>query len=146
MKLLLWLAAILLALLALVGGAQGADLRTLYNAIAQVESGVDDGAVGKAGELGRYQILKPYWIDALEYAPELCGVYEDVRDPRYAEWVMVAYWCRYCPRALETGDWKRLALVHHLGPHPERLPKEAERYWKLVWAAMAAMEASDEQV
>ena len=132
MKLLLWLAAILLALLALVGVAQGADLRTLYNAIAQVESGGDDGAVGKAGELGRYQILRPYWIDAR--MPD--GRYEDVRNAAYAERVMLRYWQRYAAQALASGDWKRLALVHHLGPRPERLPKEAVRYWALVAAAI----------
>ena len=133
MKLLLWLAAILLALLALVGTAQGQTLRPLFDAIRQVESSgranPPDGDGGKA--IGPYQIWRVYWIDAR--MPD--GTYEDCRNSAYAERVMLRYWQRYCPAALTAGDWQTLARVHNGGPRGAS-KKATLAYWHRVKAKM----------
>lgn len=117
------------------------QLRRLFDALREVESGGEtdpSGAVGDGGKaLGPYQIWRSYWTDALEHAPDLGGVYADVREARYAEWIILAYWLRWCPDALERLDLRRLAIVHHLGgPNPDRDPAEARRYWRKVRIAL----------
>ena len=137
------------------GRADGADpghdpaqrLRALYDALHRVEaSGRPAPPPGDGGRaLGPYQIWKVYWIDALAHAPELGGTYADVRSKGYAEWIMLAYWLRWCPGALERMDLERLAVVHHLGgPNPDRDPAEARRYWAKVQEALAAQDGKAE--
>lgn len=112
------------------------SLRPLLDALWHVEASSrlhpPDGDDGRAR--GPLQIWRAYWIDAMKQAPDLGGTYADCDDRAYAEFVVVAYWTRYCPDAIENYDYRRLTVVHHLGPHPERLPKEAERYWAKVRA------------
>jgi predicted chitinase len=59
------------------------------------------------------------------------GRYRHVRDRRYAERVMAAYWLRHCPTALARGDWQTLARVHNGGPKGGRSPETAD-YWRRV--------------
>ena len=134
--LLLAVAALFVLILAAMAEAEDLPLRGLFTDIGQVESGGDDEAVGKAGEQGRYQILRPYWQDAIEHAPELGGRYEDVKEPRYAEFIMLAYWLRHCPGAVERMDTERLARTHHRGCN---LWADAEgaAYWARVKVARA---------
>ncbi len=40
----------------------------------------------------------------------------EVVDPATARRTMLAYWRRYCPAALDAGDWETLARVHNGGP------------------------------
>lgn len=107
------------------GGAQstGPDLEDFFVALAHVESGGDDTAVGDGGaSLGRYQIGLAYWRDAwgLDDEPVTDAMREryrrEVTDPGTARRTMLAYWRRYCPAALEAGDWATLARVHNGGP------------------------------
>ena len=135
MRPLLWPSLIVMALPACAARGE-LPLRALFTAIGRVESGGDDAAIGKAGELGRYQILRPYWRDALEHAPELGGRWEDVREPRYAEFVMLAYWLRYCPGAVERMDLERLARTHHRGCN-QWADAAGTAYWEKVKAARA---------
>lgn len=106
-------------------GAQstGPDLEDFFVALAHVESGGDDTAVGDGGaSLGRYQIGLAYWRDAwgLDDEPVTDAMREryrrEVTDPGTARRTMLAYWRRYCPAALEAGDWATLARVHNGGP------------------------------
>lgn len=105
-----------------------AALRPLLDAIRQVESGgranPPDGDGGRA--IGPYQIWRVYWIDA-----RLPGDYQDCRRADYAERVMLAYWARYCPRALEARDFETLARVHNGGPSGARKAATV-KYWRKV--------------
>jgi len=56
----------IVALLLLGFNAAAASDATFLEAIAQVESGQNRKAVGKAGERGMYQVGKPAWDDANE--------------------------------------------------------------------------------
>src|SRR6185295_1043862 len=92
------------------------SLSEILAAIRAVESGGSPdggrGALGDRGEaVGPYQIHRAYWEDA-----RVAGVHSDCRDPEYARGVVLAYWKRYCARALETRDAEVLARVHNGGP------------------------------
>ena len=108
-----------------------ASLRPLFDALREVESGGDPDVVGDGGRsIGPYQIQWKYWRDA-----NLPGSYKDVRNPAYAEKVMVAYWQRHCPAALAREDYATLARVHNGGPDGARNPATA-CYWRKVSRAL----------
>lgn len=103
-------------------------LSKLLWAIRMVESGdredVKDGDNGKA--IGVYQIHKAYWQDS-----RIPGKYEDCRNRVYATRVVLAYWQRYCPEALEDVNAEVLAKTHNGGWNgPNK--KSTEKYWKKV--------------
>lgn len=111
------------------------DLRSLLDAIRQVETGGHANprnAKGDGGRsLGPYQISKAYWKDS-----GVSGRYQIVRSQSYAERVMIGYWKRYCPRALAKRDCQTLARIHNGGPkgmsHRRTLP-----YWRRVQAKLS---------
>ncbi len=109
-------------------------VRPLLDAIRQVESGGRTGLiVGDEGRsLGPYQIQRPYWQDS-----GVRGRYADVQIPAYAEKVMIAYWERHCPEALNRGDWATLARVHNGGPDGYRNPATL-KYWRKVSVALGS--------
>ena len=116
------------------------ELRPWLDAIAQVESGGRDDAVGDAGKaIGRYQIWRVYWQDAIEHCRALQdATYEDVTERIYAERILVAYMLRYCPQAVANKDYERLSRVHNGGPRGHR--KQATLgYWSRVSRALAAL-------
>ena len=85
-------------------------------ALRDVESGASpDGGRDARGDGGRargpYQIHRAYWQDA-----QVPGSYEQCRDAEYARAVILAYWRRYCPSALEAVDVEVLARIHNGGP------------------------------
>jgi len=122
--------------------AARAKLRPLLDALVQVESSGRDDAVGDSGNaLGSLQIWRVYWSDALEHAPAIGGVYEDVRTRIYAERVVVAYWLRYAAAAVRDGDLERLARVHNGGPRGHR-KRATVGYWQRVQRAMEARHAA----
>ena len=118
--------------------AARAQLRPWLDAVAMVESGADDQAVGDGGKaIGRFQIWRIYWADAVQRCPALRdAVYGDVTDRVYAERIVVAYMLRYCPQAVADKDWERLSRVHNGGPHGHR--KDATvGYWRKVEKQLA---------
>lgn len=114
-------------LLLLMAATAHGELRPLLESIREVESGGNVNAVGDGGRsLGPYQIQRSYWKDA-----RVPGRYEQVRDPRYAERVMMAYWRRYCPQSLARRDYQTLARVHNGGLAGAR-KKATIPYWRKV--------------
>lgn len=87
--------------------------------------GRDSGGDGGRA-IGPFQIHWDYWKDA-----GLPGKYEDCREMGYARQVVLAYWRRYCPKALEEPNAEVLARTHNGGPagakHESTLP-----FWKRV--------------
>jgi hypothetical protein len=106
------------------------SLRSLFDAIREVETGSHEDparAVGDGGRsIGPYQIQERYWRDS-----GVAGRYGDVRKSAYAQRTMVAYWTRYCPDALARGDWQTLARVHNGGPEGGR-DASTLKYWRKV--------------
>ena len=105
--------------------------RSLFDAIRQVETGGHPDPTNAEGDggasLGPYQISHAYWYDALQKHPEIGGTYEDVRNPMYAEWVLLAYWDRYAP----DDTYETLARIHNGGPHGY-IRAATNGYWKRV--------------
>jgi hypothetical protein len=102
-------------------------VKFLLIVMASVESQNNSAAVGDGGRaIGIYQIHYSYWQDS-----GLPGRWEDCRKPAYARRVVLAYWQRYCPDALRSGDLKTLARVHNGGPAG---PKRASTlyYWSKI--------------
>jgi hypothetical protein len=116
------------------------ELRPWLDAIAQVESGGRDDAVGDNGKaIGRMQIWRVYWQDAIEHCRALQdATYEDVTERVYAERILVAYMLRYCPQAVADKDYERMSRVHNGGPRGHR--KEATLgYWSRVSRALETL-------
>jgi hypothetical protein len=108
-------------------GTAAPGVRQLLRAMAAVESGHDPSAVGDGGRaIGPYQIHRAYWADA-----GVPGRWEYCREARYARRVVLAYWQRYCPGALRTGDAEILSRIHNGGPQGHRKPV-TQRYWTKV--------------
>lgn len=139
------LAFLLLAPLAMAQALTVADLdamrgehRAFLDALAQVESGGDDDAVGDNGKaIGRLQVWEIYWTDAVGHAPAIGGEYADCKGKVYAERVVMAYLHRYGKQALKDKDYEKLARIHNGGPrgHTKRATL---KYWRKVEKALAA--------
>ena len=86
-----------------------------YQAVAQVESGGDDLAVGSHAEIGRYQITEGYWKDAIEYA-NIGGSYDNCFLPSYSKVVMESYFRRYANKDWHDNNYYNLARIHNGGP------------------------------
>jgi hypothetical protein len=106
----------------------------LFGAIRHVETGgaLRTPAGDSGAAIGPYQIHRSYWVDAK--MPD--GTYQDCRDRRYAERVMLRYWRRWCPQALVAGDWRALANVHHLGGPAARRGEWDAEYLRRVREAL----------
>jgi hypothetical protein len=107
------------------------NLAEILRALSIVETGcgVDEGrdAVGDDGKaIGPFQIHRAYWQDS-----GVPGRFEDCRDREYASRVVVAYWRRYCGRALETLDAETLARVHNGGPGGDG-KSGTSKFWRRV--------------
>lgn len=107
-----------------------APVREILNAIRMQETRGEknpDAAVGDNGNsIGAYQIQKSYWIDAVEKNPHLKERgYEAVKDPAYAEQIIIAYMTRYAP------DWKpeTILRIHNKGPKGHKI-KASVKYWR----------------
>ena len=103
-----------------------------------VESSCTPDKIGKANEIGWYQILPCFWYDAVEHDPSIGGVYEDVaRDKEYAEKVILAYWARYATikrLGREPTDEDR-ARIHNKGPNGYKKDSSID-YWNKVKALL----------
>jgi hypothetical protein len=117
-----------------------AQLDRFFRAISKVESNHNDNAVGDGGKaIGRYQIWKVYWQDAVERLDkDLCGQYNDVKNKEYAELIMRLYWQRYVPEAYYSRNWEVLARVHNGGPKGHRRDTTIH-YWKKVQKCLQSL-------
>jgi len=111
------------------------SLDEILSAVREVETGgePDEGrrATGDGGlAIGPFQIHRAYWQDA-----GIRGAFEDCRDPEYARAVVLAYWRRYCPRALDELEAEVLARVHNGGPRGARL-ESTLAFWCKVERAL----------
>ena len=106
----------------------------LLVAMCEVESNCDPTKVGKADEIGWYQILPDFWTDALEHDPSIGGEYEDVaKDKEYAEKCILAYWDRYATEerlGRPVTDEDR-ARIHNKGPNGYKKDSSIP-YWNKV--------------
>jgi len=103
----------------------------LLTAIRTVETNGRHGAVGDRGRaIGPYQIHYVYWKDS-----KVPGRWQQCRERGYAERVVRAYWRRYCPKALASGDFKTLARVHNGGPRGH-VKSKTFGYWQKVQSVM----------
>ncbi|HWL92577.1 MAG TPA: hypothetical protein VNT79_03500 [Phycisphaerae bacterium] len=108
-----------------------ASVDSLMTAIRTVETNGRSDVVGDGGRaIGPYQIHYGYWKDS-----GVKGRWEQCRNRPYAERVMRAYWRRYCPKALASGDWRTLARVHNGGPRGH-LRGTTYKYWSRVCAKL----------
>ena len=115
-------------------------LEHIFAAIRLVETGGEADPAAAVGDGGRsfgpYQISRKYWLDA----GALCD-WQDVRKEAMAEKVMVAYWRRYCPAALEQGNAMVLARIHNGGPNGLRKMTATENYWRRVLTELNHLKA-----
>jgi hypothetical protein len=107
------------------------SLDAILAAIRSTETGGQQdegsGAIGDGGRaIGPYQIHRAYFIDA-----GVEGRYEDCRDGEFSRRVVIAYWRRWCPDALERCDAEVLARVHNGGPRGAS-KCQTLRYWRKV--------------
>lgn len=114
-----------------------AKLRPFLDAVAQVESASCDTVVGDGGKaIGRMQIWKVYWQDAMAKCPKIGGEYQNCTQKVYAERIVTAYLLRYAKSAVESKDWQTLARIHNGGP--KGATKAATRkYWVKVRKELA---------
>ena len=139
------LALLLLAPIAMAQALTVADLdvlrvehRAFLDALAQVESGGKDDAVGDGGKaIGRMQVWEIYHTDAVAHAPAIGGEYADCKGKAYAERVVVAYLHRYGKKALADKDYEKLARIHNGGPSGHR-KRATLKYWRKVEKALAS--------
>ena len=105
-------------------------LAPLFHAIRIVETGGEarpEKALGDGGKsLGPYQISRKYLTDS-----GIPGDWSRCRDGKFSETVMLAYWKRHCPDALQNRDFQTLARVHNGGPNGHQ-KQSTKRYWNLV--------------
>ncbi|MBC8442587.1 MAG: hypothetical protein H8D80_00190 [Proteobacteria bacterium] len=115
-------------------------------AIGQIESNNKDDAVGDGGNaIGRYQIWKIYWQDAVEFDPSIGGEYEDVTDPDYAARVVLAYLRRYATkkRLGHEPTFEDMARIHNGGPNGYK--KDATiKYWNKVEPVLEIIQVENE--
>lgn len=107
------------------------DLDQILVAIRHVETGgcpsQGTRAIGDGGHaIGPFQIHRAYWQDS-----NIPGLFEDCFDATYARKVMVSYWKRYCPEALQALDAEVLARVHNGGPTGSQKASTLG-YWRKV--------------
>lgn len=112
---LLIMCALLVAQNALADETPRIDFERLAAAIAQVESGSRDDAIGQHGERGRYQIQKQLW-QQVSHLPFECA-----HDPVAAKKVTIRHleWLEQRFREHKTIDISRvylIALGWHAGP------------------------------
>jgi hypothetical protein len=106
-------------------------LDEIFAALREVESGgLPDEGRGARGDrgtaIGPYQIHRAYWQDA-----RVAGTYEQCRDADYARTVIMAYWRRYCPKALQALDAEMLVRVHNGGPKGHKKASTVA-FWRKV--------------
>ncbi|GDY23708.1 hypothetical protein LBMAG56_50550 [Verrucomicrobiota bacterium] len=135
-----WIAGLLGLVLFSAAAVRAERLDHIFAAIRLVETGGESDPAAAVGDGGRsfgpYQISRKYWLDA----GALCD-WEDVKKEGVAEKVMLAYWKRYCPAALERGDAMVLARIHNGGPNGLKKMTATEHYWRRVLTELNHLKA-----
>jgi|ERR1035437_900581 hypothetical protein len=116
-----------LVLFALALNCQAATVGQVLNAIRTVETGGKDITGDNGAAIGPYQIHRSYWQDS-----GVAGKYEDCHDDAYSRKVILAYWKRYCPKALAAVDAQTLTRVHNGGGPKGATTKATVAYWLKV--------------
>ena len=110
--------------------------QNLLDAICQVESNCQNGAIGDGGRaIGPYQIWYPYWQDAVEYDPSIGGSYSDCVNKEYSEKIVKAYWNRYATEkriGREVTNEDR-ARIHNGGPNGFKKAGTLKFWKKVKW-------------
>jgi hypothetical protein len=119
------------------GPVAAPTLDAILAAIRSTESGGrargGRDALGDRGRaLGPYQIHRAYFVDS-----GVEGQYDECRDEAFSRRVVIAYWRRWCPAALERRDAEILARIHNGGPNGARKDKTLA-YWRKVERRLAA--------
>jgi hypothetical protein len=104
----------------------------LFWAIEMKESGGDEQAVGKDGELGPFQIMEAYWIDGCEqlkidYSSAEWDWETNARNRTKCMAIMRAYWERY-----HAYTWEEKARCHNSGSKWKKKYAKTDKYWKDV--------------
>jgi hypothetical protein len=126
------------------GGGAGPPARpsidAILDALQAIESGgCADGGRGATGDGGR--AIGPFQIHAAYFRDSgVEGRYQDCRDAEFSRRVVLAYWKRWCPEALERGDAEVLARVHNGGPRGAS-KRSTLVYWRKVQAWLLAAPA-----
>ena len=108
--------------------ASAANLDPFFAALAKVESSGNPKAVNKKeNALGIYQIRAAYFKDS-----RVKGNHEQVFNPVFARQVCEAYFKRYEPAALASGDFETLARCHNGGNSWRRNKSATDKYWKKI--------------
>lgn len=93
---------------------------TLLMAISIVESKNNDNAVGKHGEIGRYQIRQCYLDDANRFLKSNYTL-QDMKNPDIAKQVVIAYLTHYGnhyqKKTGKTPTFEIYARIHNGGPY-----------------------------
>ena len=113
-------------------------------ALAMVESHIDDDAIGKHGEVGRYQISQIYIDDVnriiKEKGDNTTFTLQDMKNPYLAQRAILEYINYYGTKYKnDTGSndvtWEVVARIHNGGPYGYK--KDCTiGYWQKVKKAM----------
>lgn len=123
----------IIASLLLCLAAHGDGLGEFLRALAAVESGNNELAVGDSGKAyGLYQIHREYWQDAVSFDKTIGGRYEDCFKKDYSRKIVLAYFKRYEKVALANGDWESLARLHNAGCGWRKNKAKTDGYWKKI--------------
>jgi len=121
--------------------AAGDELRPLFRAIRAIEtSGIraPDRQVGDNGRsIGPYQVSLPYWVDS-----GVGGLWIQCHGRSYSEAVMLGYWKRHCPEALQQRNLEVLARIHNGGPNGH-VKGATSIYWRKVERMLAREKSPD---
>ena len=94
----------------------GWSIDAILDGLRSTETGkCKQGGIGARGDHGRalgpYQIHRSYFDDA-----RIPGTYAECSHPEFSRRVVLAYWKRWCPEALERCDAEVLVRIHNGGP------------------------------
>jgi soluble lytic murein transglycosylase-like protein len=117
-----------ISLLLLSCSIHAASMEQFLKAMAFVESSNNPQAENKSEKaLGLYQIRPAYLTDT-----HLPFHHKDMVNPQKARAVVLAYFKRYEPSALERKDFETLARLHNAGPGWRKRMQSTNNYWKKI--------------
>ncbi len=101
------------------------DFGPFLKILSKLESSDNNRAIGDNGRaIGRYQIHKIYWSDAIKYDKSIGGKYEDCFNKEYSERIIKSYLLKYCKKF----TFEEMARIHNGGPNGYK--KQATiKYW-----------------